>query len=123
MGKQVRLLLSVAFVVATLVLVAMDWALDGGSSSDRRDGTARDAATGADAPTGADRTRRTSSPARVTGEVRASADRKPVAGRTVTLSGVRPRTLEATTDERGAFTFPEVPHGGPYEVAVAAEGL
>src|SRR5438045_3923761 len=64
--------------------------------------------------------KRTEAPATVSGEVRRGSDGVPVAGVLVCLEGVRPRALETSTDERGAFQIASVPHGGPYCVVVTA---
>ncbi len=60
-------------------------------------------------------------PGRITGEVRRSIDRAPVAAQRVSLLGVNRHPIDVATDEAGAFVFDDVPAGGPYDLLVVAE--
>jgi protocatechuate 3,4-dioxygenase beta subunit len=60
--------------------------------------------------------------ASVVGEVRRSKGRAPVADQEVQLVPEKGDSWTVLTDARGAFRLTEIPHGGPYELRVAATG-
>src|SRR5215471_12860472 len=60
--------------------------------------------------------------ASVVGEVRRSKGRVPVADQEVQLVPERGDPWTVKTDARGGFKLTEIPHGGPYELRVAAPG-
>jgi hypothetical protein len=60
--------------------------------------------------------------AAVVGLVLRSRGREPVVGQKVLLSPERGDAWSVATDAQGAFRFERVPHGGPYELSVAAKG-
>lgn len=60
--------------------------------------------------------------ATIVGEVRRTKGKAPVADQEVQLVPERGDPWTVRTNAQGAFAIPELPHGGPYEVIVAAPG-
>src|SRR5262245_49355781 len=112
MGRQTRAVAAVVLVLAALVGATV-WLVfaptGGGDATTTAAPPTSDTAPADDAAPRAGAARRGAATAKVTGEVRRSSDRAPVAGQRVMLDGTRPKSVEVETDERGAFAFEGLP--------------
>jgi protocatechuate 3,4-dioxygenase beta subunit len=112
-------------VLVAGIAAAVWFVMDSGNGTDPADAAGKtadaaheDAAAGKSAV--GNRRPKAKGTASVVGEVRRSKGRVPVADQEVQLLPEKGDPWTVKTDARGAFQFAELPHGGPYELRVAA---
>jgi protocatechuate 3,4-dioxygenase beta subunit len=125
MAGQTKMLLVLGGVLAIGIGAAV-WAFLGEPATEPHDaGTAGVAPDGAPADSGtnagAPKRPKKAGSASVVGFVRRSKGKVPVPGQEVQLLPERGDAWSVTTDAQGAFALTAIPHGGPYELRVAAE--
>ncbi len=126
MAGQARTLLILGGVLVAGIAAAVWFAMppdtdapQGGDVPGPTGGTDR-----ADTPSGAAAASRPKKQgtASLSGEVRRTAGRAPVALQEIRLAPERGDAWTVVTDAQGAFRFEKIPHGGPYELSAAAKG-
>src|SRR6185295_13719035 len=127
MAGQGRALVMLGGLLAVGIGVAV-WAMSGETSSetthDAAPETTSSAATdaGSKAATGGPKRPKPKGTASVVGEIRRSKGKVPVPDQEVQLVPEKGDPWTVKTDARGGFKLLEIPHGGPYELRVAAAG-
>jgi protocatechuate 3,4-dioxygenase beta subunit len=125
MSGQTKMLLVLGGTLA-LGIGAVVWAVIGDSPENRRDDAAS-AGTAGDKPvedgttTAAARRPKKAGSASIVGFVRRSKGKVPVPGQEVELLPEKGDPWTVKTDAQGAFALTSIPHGGPYELRVAAD--